>query len=794
MAKNVSFSLFKNDVKRNPLVNAILFLFLFFSALLMATGVLVTERLSGSLDELMNIAQPPHFLQMHVGEINKESLDAFVASSDVIEAMQIQPMVQIDGVCIAFKRADGSVGSMGDSMIDNYFVMQNNAFDYLLDANRQIVSLNAGEVGVPVSYLEKYDLELGDLLIVRQEEGPAIPFVITDAILDAQMGSSLSSSLRFLVATEDFHTLSQQNAKHESIISFLLTSPSDALDFQERYSAAGKAVPQNGQSITIDLIMLVNTIGDGMMSVVLILLAAVLMVVALLNVRFTLFATLQDEVREIGMLQAVGLSKYDIKHLYMATYAFLSAVASVAGAVLAFPLAQLFTGHIAMNFGTSQLNGRTVAAPFIAALLFFVFVMVLLYVMLRRLSYLTILEALKDGNFTNAGKKKRRLSYKKPMVMRKAKYVSKKLALYEFRGNFRTWLLPIIIFSLMSFIILVPLNLYTTFASPDFIRYMGAAPCDVRIDIDRSSDVSASSTMLRQTLQQSDQVQSEHQVKTTEVQAETEIGRTSMCIETGKYDDFPIELRAGHLPNGDNELILSLLNAKRFNKEVGDPLVLFFDGKRVTFTITGIYQDITNGGLTAKTSRQDIGNHVVWETYYINLKEGANASVFSKNIIQTLPEIKAIPMNSYIDQTLGTITASLRTAVSAVIGVAALIAFLITTFFMILEIQRNYLRDATLRAIGFKLKDIRNIYLLQGGLAIFSGVVIGIVFSLIIGQRLTGAFFSLLGFGISNLKFSIDFLQAGLFGFVLPMVIGFLACFFALSRIEDVSLMNWSGV
>lgn len=793
MAQNISRSLLKNDVKRNPLVNAMLFLFLMLSALLMSTGVLVSERLSGSLDELMEAAHPPHFLQMHVGEINKDSLNAFVADSNAVQAMQIQPMVQIDGVRITFNRADGSSGSMGDSMIDNYFVMQNSSFDYLLDKNRKIVSVHAGEIGVPITYLKKYDLQIGDSLVVRQDDGSSMPFIIKEAILDAQMGSSLSSSLRFLVAAEDFHTLEKKNSKQESIISFLLRNPRDAIHFQERYSAAGEAVPQNGQAVTIELINLVNIIGDGVMCALLILLAVVLTLVALLNVRFTLYATLEEEVCEIGMLRAIGLSKRDIKHLYMQKYIILSAAASIFGALLAFPLAQLFTDHIATHFGSAAIDGFTVASPFIAAFLMFLFVLFFLHGMLRKLSELTILDALGEENFTNTERNRRRFRKKKPTLSGKSKHIVFALAICEFRENSRAWFLPIIVFCLMSFIILVPLNLYTTFSSPDFIRYMGAAPCDVRIDIGQSADT-ASSQELKQMLQSSSQVLLHHDVMTTEVDAETKNGRTGFYIESGEYDDFPIDLSEGKLPQGDNELILSVLNAERFEKEVGDPMVLFIDGKRVPFTITGIYQDITNGGFTAKTSRQDIGSRLVRETYYINLAEGADASVFSKKLTQALPEIKVIPMDAFIDQTLGTITASLRTVVVAVVGFAALTAFMIMTFFITLQTQRNVTRDVALRAIGFRLKAVRSIYLLQGALATVIGVAMGVGFSMTIGQFLAGKIFSLLGFGISGFTFSFDLFQAGTFGILLPMATGVIACLLVAIRVKDATVTRLRSI
>lgn len=78
--KDYTLSLIKNDLVRNKAVNITLFVFLFISTLLMATGFLVIQRLSGSVDQIMNIASPPHFLQMHVGEFDRDRVEDLIIS------------------------------------------------------------------------------------------------------------------------------------------------------------------------------------------------------------------------------------------------------------------------------------------------------------------------------------------------------------------------------------------------------------------------------------------------------------------------------------------------------------------------------------------------------------------------------------------------------------------------------------------------------------------------------------------------------------------------------------------
>ena len=84
MKNNWIQSIVFNDLKRNKAVNVTLFLFIFISALLMSTGVLVINRLSGSIEQIFEIAKPPHYLQMHIGEINQSDIASFFKQTGMV--------------------------------------------------------------------------------------------------------------------------------------------------------------------------------------------------------------------------------------------------------------------------------------------------------------------------------------------------------------------------------------------------------------------------------------------------------------------------------------------------------------------------------------------------------------------------------------------------------------------------------------------------------------------------------------------------------------------------------------
>ena len=52
-------------------------------------------------------------------------------------------------------------------------------------------------------------------------------------------------------------------------------------------------MPQNGVAITYSLIKLVNTIGDGLMGGVIIIVGVILIIISLITMRFTVLSTLE---------------------------------------------------------------------------------------------------------------------------------------------------------------------------------------------------------------------------------------------------------------------------------------------------------------------------------------------------------------------------------------------------------------------------------------------------------------------------------------------------------------------
>lgn len=769
-----------NDLRRNKAINTALFLFLLLSALLMSTGVLVIGRLSGAIEQIMAIAQPPHFMQMHIGDFNREAIHDFARKTPGVKATQITDMVNIEGANLTFTRQDGTSVTLSDSLLDNYFIAQNPSFDFLLDLDNQIVHLQPGQVGIPISYAKARQLSVGDRLTLQSGDYSAT-LTVSHLLRDAQMGSSLASSIRFLIHDEDFKALNAQALRREVIIGFRLQDPTKISEFEAKYLSDAAAMPKNGVAITLPLIQLMNGLGDGLMSGIIILVSGALIGIALMNLRFTILATLEEEVREIGTLRAIGLTPKDVSRLYRSKYAFLAGTACILGALLAFPLSTRFTQGIALSFGLASPSLITLLAPLLAALIVFIVVLLRVSRILKDIARLTIVHALVEGQLP--GPRKRRQRRGMPRLHFPLNSMDLALSWHSLRTNPRPWLLLMTVYFVATLMLLIPLNMYMTMNSKDFIQYMGAAKSDVRLAIADYSGISRDLQGLEATLAAEKNVTRWHRLSTLKSKVAGPNGLMRFQVESGDFKAFPIAVDNGRLPTAPGEIALSAMNAKRLEVDLGGTVTLYLDNLATgeadvphDFKVVGIYQDITNGGMTAKIS--DFKDAPTEQ--YVYFVDVADAPQGQQNLQDQLvdqwskayPTAKVIPVETLMAQTLGTITSSLRVAVVALVIVVAAVLSLVTVLFFTLRMQKQQHEDAILLATGFSGKAIQANYLIQGLLTIAISIGLAAVASLFLGEGLVSVLLMALSFGLTHMTFLIQPLTFIAVGLLLPLGLG----------------------
>lgn len=289
-----------NDLKGSPLLVVTTWLFMAVSAFLFALTCFLAMGLLGSVDTLMTAAKTPDFLQMHAGKIDEAALVQFAREQEQVRDYQTLRFLNLENSSIIL-----GDHSLADSTQDNGVCVQSEQFDYLVDLNNRIIAeVHSGEIYVPVCYRQKYGLNVGETVRIGEAE-----FTIAGFLRDSQMNAMMASSKRFLVSARDYEGLKSAGSE-EYLIEFLLRQDADVNAFATAYTDAG--LPANGPAITKPLVRMMNALSDGLMILVILLVSVVLLLISMLCIRFTLLTQLEADRKEIGMLKAIGISKWDI--------------------------------------------------------------------------------------------------------------------------------------------------------------------------------------------------------------------------------------------------------------------------------------------------------------------------------------------------------------------------------------------------------------------------------------------------------------------------------------------------
>ncbi|HHT25572.1 MAG TPA: FtsX-like permease family protein [Clostridiaceae bacterium] len=724
----------RNDLKGSKLISFTIFSFILFASFLLSTVGIVAVNLSASVNLFAENAKAPHFLQMHMGNFDSESMLSFAQNNKHVQDYQTMPFLNVDASDILVNGIRFSENSQ-----DNGFSYQSENFDFLLDLDNRIIYPKESEIYIPLVYYINGNLKIGDNITVSNRD-----FTVKGAIRDAQMSSMLSSSKRFLIHPNDYEKI-KSIGREEFLIEFLLNDLSSINMFQADYSNAN--LESNGPTITYSIIRLMNALTDGIMIAILSLIAILIVIVSFLCIRLTLTAKIEDEYKTIGVLKAIGIRLSNIKKIYQAKYTLLSFLGCVFGLILSFVFSGFFLQNIRMFFGE---NGAALPAAISAIIgAMFIFLIVMFYIsrFLNRLKKMSPASAINTGIVSDSASKLKYFKLRKQKLLSTDSFLGLNLIL----TRKKTYLTFVIILIIASFVMILPNNIYSSLASDKFITYMGLGNGQAMMILPGSDQLNDLDTYLK-----NDQDVGDYAIydnKSYEFMLDDNTV-SKMWLTLGNHDQFPVLYTTGHAPQHDNEIALSYLNASGLEKEIGDTLSLIINRQRIDLVITGIYSDITNGGKTARAAFSDAVTPSLSKSVLMNFKQDISVNEKIKSLEQVYPNAKVYHIESYRDAVFGSTLNSIRTSGITAIILSIGLTFLITLLFINMLVVKDRQNISILKSVGFTYKNLRKQYMTGSLLLVIVSMILGMLLVSTLGQAIAGSFIQTMG--IANFKFDIN--------------------------------------
>ena len=764
--------LLKADLARGAVVAATLTALIALAATLMSAGTsLVVDSLSAT-HRLSQRAKLPDLVQMHSGRIDdrdRQAIETWVqARSDVTDHEVI--------TTLPVARQELSINGVNQSESYNEpaFVTSPKRFDLLLDDDGNPVDPGPGEVVLPIHYRVIKAADVGDAVTVTAG-GRTTTLTVVGFARDAEMNAAMIPSKRLVVSPEDFSVLEQRLTEPEYLIEFTLTDSARPGGVIDAYKEAG--LPSTGVNISASMIQFMNSLNVMLIVAVALVVAIVLAVVAILALRYATLAAIETDLAQIAVLKAIGAPLSRIRRLYVVKYLALSALGAALGYAAGQPLAAALETPTTLYLGRPPTTLWSVGAPILTVLVLTLGVIGFTWLALGRIGRISAIEALRSG--TSASLRPRRQRWRLSGLRRLPVQVW--LGAREALRPSNALLLGVL--TLCTLTMVLPANVATTLSNPQIATYLGAGQADLRIDvrsgvqdlatvekrIDSDPRVTRHATILRRSYKM----------------ATTAGGWETVLIDIGDHEAFPMKYLSGHGPTTNDEVSLSYSQAQVTGAKEGSTVtVQTADGKK-DLTVTGVYQDITNNGKTAKATFDD-GAPALWQVIYADAHSPDQASAFARDLNEKYPGVQAIGMNQYASQFFGATGSQVRLITTMACVIALGLSFLITVLFTVLIVSRERPQICVLMALGSTRRDIAGQYLIRFGVLALTGIALGLLAAFTLGSSTIGALMATRGAPDLELLPNPWLVGLALPGALLATVVGAVAL--ALTRLRAMPL------
>ena len=722
------------DICKNKAVTITICLFITLATMLVAGAFCIIADIKQSMDSFFQKAVPLHYMQMVSGEIDQQKIDRFSHNNPLVADQQTLELLGVDNSNLFY--ADSPEPYI-DSVMENNFVTQSPYFDFLLDENNQIIEMKPGQVAVPLYAVKAYGLDIGDKILVKDRDF-TMQLTVACFVRDSQMNPSLVSSKRFVVNEEDYQTLKSGIGEVEYLIEFRLVDPSKSGEFEAAYLAAD--LP-SGIAIALPILQLMNAMTVGLTAIVLILASILLIVIALICMKYIITASIEEEYREIGIMKAIGLNDQQVHRLYMDKYAILSLLSCGIGFLLSLGFSRLFTRSVYLYMGKTPLSVWNILLPLAGAFLVFIILMAFCWLMLRQLRQVSAVNAIRGIPENNIGKRM-------AIPIHKVNFpnINILLGLRDIVNRARNYYMPVFVFALCTFLFIVPVNFLYTLKAPSFVEYTGIGNCDVLITLRHSDHMNSRYIDMLDTLENDVDVESYAEHITANYKIQTfDGGIENISVILGDFTSFPIPYLYGRNPVNGNEIALSLLNAQGYQKSIGDTVRLLIDGKPLDLKVCGIYQDLTNGGKSAQALLPYKEKDVLWYAVLLTVTDKVNIKAKITQWNQDFSPVKVAALHEYMSQTFSSTIQQFQNVTWAIVIISTALMVLITALFFKMLLAKDKQQVNILKGLGFTSANIQSQYITSSACCLVLGIFLGNIAAKTLGEKIVGLLMGTMG-------------------------------------------------
>lgn len=444
--------------------------------------------------------------------------------------------------------------------------------------------------------------------------------------------------------------------------------------------------------------------GDAMMSNIgmgiIMVFGVMLIFIAIIIIRFSVKNFIQDNMKNIGILQAAGYTSKELKGAGILEMLCITLLGTILGLLTAYLGGDVLGKLQAMLIGVSwQVGFDAGVAAFTSLLVNGVILLVTIFTV-RIYGKITVLNALRGGISTHNFRKNHVPLEKTKIFLQGALGI--KSICKEKMKSFTVFL----IVAILSFASCVGFGFYENFSvSPDnLMKMVGIEAGNVAIE---GEDLEA----IGEELLSWKEVERISYYSNSSIKLIKGEESTTLPVDFWKNpEDLENEMvLEGRLPKYENEIVISTRVSQMLQAQVGDVIYVEGSGERKDYIVSGIDQKMNNMGIKALLNYEGaerLNGSCATYYLYIHTKEGVTYSQMESLLEEAYENIKIMDSEKMVDNALSSISMAMKLICGLFVAITLFVVCMVVMLLVktkVVQEKRNY---GIYKALGFTTKQL----------------------------------------------------------------------------------------
>lgn len=596
-------NILKKDLKRKRTMNFILLVFIILATMFVSSSVNNIINVTTALDNYFEMANAPDYLVTTMNKNLTVNIEEAVRTASAIDSCETENILFLSADNFSFE--DKNIVVEGGTIL----VQSDICLNYFLSDGSILKKVEPGKFYMTESKADALGVAVGARVTIELN-GMSREFVLADKIKDALFGSNQLSITRYIISEEDYnYFLSAENTEnyYGGTLGYIYSSDIE--------TALTQIKPIVDNSIfTMDrAFMEFCYVFDMIVTGILLVVSIILIMIAFVVLRFTISFTLSEEIREIGVMKAIGIGNFKIRGLYLVKYMGLSAIGAAIGLVLGFPFGKMLMSVSAQSIIVG--NQSPVLVNILCAVLVVAVILLFCYGCTGKVKKMTPIDAIRNGQTGERFHKKSLMSLGKSKLP-----AIPFLALNDIVSSPKRYGIVSITFFLCLSLMLMLSATVSTMNSGSLSTTFGWADCDLYLDskIVVECMLEDGHEKLEKHLEEMERTLAENGIPakcylemTFSLPVSFGENESNICIYQGTGSTMDMyEYTAGIPPKNTDEIAITRIAADKLKADIGDTVTIkTIDGDK-EYIISAFFQSMNMQGSGIRLHSDEYINYV----------------------------------------------------------------------------------------------------------------------------------------------------------------------------------------